>query len=160
MCLIREEKEREPWSLASDLRRLVSGRKDACSGWLQGRHGGRANSGEPRAVHARPPPQASVFPLMWKERLMSLSLQLSKYFCFPFPSRSQLLLQPALRAFRAMALSCGWRSARPPSPDGPRAETAGPRSEGTADVLSLSSGPHPLDDRHGPQGLRSSPFSM
>lgn len=70
-------------------------------------------------------------------------------FLLPSPHWSQRLLQPALRAFRAMALSCGWRSARPPSPDGTRAKTAGPRSEGTADVLSLSFEPHHLEDCHG-----------
>lgn len=37
---------------------------------------------------------------------MSLSLQLSKYFCFPFTGWSQPLFQPAPRAFRAAASSC------------------------------------------------------
>lgn len=45
--------------------------------------------------------------LKWKERLTSLSLQLSKYFCFPFAGWSLPLLQPARRAFRAVALSRG-----------------------------------------------------
>lgn len=90
--------------MTSDLRGLVLGRKDTSSGWLGGTHGGGANSGERRGTVLDPCREPG---LLWKERLTSLPLQLSKYFCFPFAGWRQPLPLPALRAFRAVALSCG-----------------------------------------------------
>lgn len=66
-------------------------REEGCfSGWLTGRNGGRANAGELREARARPHRRPASVPFMWKRRLVSLSLQLSKYFCFPFLGCSQL----------------------------------------------------------------------
>lgn len=92
--------------LTSDLRGLVSRRKDPFSGWGKGKL--RAE-GRPRGTPPPPPPphRPTSFPFTWKERLMGLTLQLSKYFCFPFAGWNQPLFQPAPRAFRAVALSCG-----------------------------------------------------
>lgn len=83
VCLIREEKEKESWSLTSDLRGLVSGRKDTFPGWLEGRIEGSANSGERREVHAGTPPQASVFPLYVEGKTRELVFAAEQIFLLP-----------------------------------------------------------------------------
>lgn len=60
-----------------------------------------------RGGRDRPPTPGQCHPpLCGRKDFVSLSLQLSKYFCFPFAGWSQPLFQPAPRAFRAAASSC------------------------------------------------------
>lgn len=133
--LIREEKEKESWSLTSYLRGLVSGRKDTFPEWLEGRNEGRANSGERREVHAGTPPQASVFPLHVEEKTHELVFAAEQIFLFPLSrlgSASSLVSSAGLQS-NGLELGGTGQLGHPH-----QMEDCWARSEGTADALSPS----------------------
>lgn len=81
-------------------------------------------------------------------------------FLLPLSKPESVLLQPALRAFKSNGLELWVEVSSATLTRWAQSEDCWARSEGTADVLSLSSGPHHLDACHGLQGLPSSPFAM
>ena len=108
-----------------------------------------------------PLPQASVIPaLCGRQDLVSLSLQLSKYFCFPFAGWSQPLFQPAPQAFRAAASSCEAEVILATLTSWDHGGGCPEQGRGHHRYPISSSGPHHLDDSYGLPGLPLSPLSL